>query len=163
YGFNKEKLIFIGVSLLLAAAVYNFMSSRPVELVVKTSDAVSPLAVPTPLAAELADTRKADVTFYLETRIDPATKAIVVNRERKTPFEPFDNFEKAVAQQPTDQGNTAPPKPVPVPVPQAPTATAPGQEPDTADKGKEEKTWDPKNIKALVDFSGVMEMNGQKF
>ena len=64
YGFNKEKLIFVGTALLLAGAMYSFFASRPVEL--EVSLAVSPLPIPAPLEPDKADTRKALVKYYLE-------------------------------------------------------------------------------------------------
>ncbi len=156
-GFNKEKLIFICTAMLLATSLYSIFSSRPVELTVGTP--VSPLPVPGPLAPDRLDTRKALVKYYLETG---TFGDVAVNRERKNPFEPIDDFvaagPKMVATVTKKIVPQAPPRggPTPMATERAPDPPAPKE-----DKKEEAKVWEPKaDPKALVDFSAVVTMNG---
>jgi hypothetical protein len=157
-GFNKEKLIFICMSMILATSVYSIFSSRPVELTVGTP--VSPVPLPGPLTPDRLDTRKALVKYYLESG---KFGDVTVDRERKNPFEPIDDFMPAAAKMAAVAGpkkivNIPPPRggPTPMAAERAPDPPAPKE-----DKKEEAKVWEPKaDPKALVDFSAVVTMNG---
>ncbi|MEI6235718.1 MAG: hypothetical protein WCT04_21895 [Planctomycetota bacterium] len=151
--FNKEKLLFLGVTALLAICVYHFMSSRPVKL--EISIPVSPLPIPGPLAPEKPDTRKGDIAFYLESGM---RENILVNRDRNDPFAPFyipsdlppPNPNSKIVNGKPGTGAPLPPPPAPPPPPEV----AKKDPNDDADK------FNPSDKKAKVDFSAVVSMNG---
>lgn len=149
-GFNKEKLVFLGTSSVLALTLYHLLISAPVAL--EPTPPVSNVAPPGPLDREKQDTRVANVLYYISGGVNPQM-GVAVDRSRKNPFEPIDEF----IQGPIAEGPKPPkgPKTVvagPPPPPDNPVEpTEPGRE----------KTFDPDAEKfAKVDFSGVMTMNG---
>jgi len=147
--FNKEKLIFIGVTSLLAICVYHFMASRPVALEVGIP--VSPLPIPAPLAPEKPDSRQSNVAFYLESG---NYSGLAVNRERNDPFAPI--YEIAdLPRVPVI------PKPGPVAIiPPTPIPAPPGPNEEEKKKAAEDKEIELKEFTAKVDFSAVISMNG---
>lgn len=153
-GFNKEKLIFLGVTALLGLSLYNMLISAPVTLM--PPDPVSSLSGPGPLDREKPDTRVADVLYYIDRGTNPMTGAVVM-RDRKNPFEPIDDFQTAAAPkvpQPKNGGK--------------PTAAVVDAEPPPAQEKpepvkKEKKSFGPTTKTAKVDFSGVMTMNGATY
>ena len=148
-GFNKEKLVFLGTTTVLALTLYHLLISAPVAL--EPTPPVSNVAPPGPLDREKQDNRVANVLYYISGGVNPQM-GVAVDRSRKNPFEPIDEF---ISRSPIDVRPTGP-KPVavagPPPPPEVPEPT---------------KVPDPKNPfgpradkVAKVDFSGVMTLGG---
>lgn len=154
-GFNKEKLVFLGASTAFAIGLYFFLSSSPVELVV--GKPLGNQSGPQPLANVNA-ARPLEENFYVvpgtvSRMIDPRT-ALLVNRERKTPFAPKSDFTKRNLPPPVvAHVNTAPPPPPPPPVT---TIEKPEQ-------GKRKKEYGPNDREAEVQYMGVVTINGETY
>lgn len=147
--FNKEKLIFLGVTVLLAICVYKAFASRPVRLELSTP--VTPLPVPAPLAPEVPDTRQGDVTYYLQSGM---YSGLAVNRERNDPFAPI-YIQSELVPTSTAIGPIPKISPKIEPVPIAPP------EPTVVEKEKQDPNkFDGTDRHAKVDFSAVISMNG---
>jgi len=150
--FNKEKLIFLAGSAVVAVGLYLFITTGPIPL-----EATPPIAYgqakPAPLVVPPPPERREEDWYVVDGKVskllDKRTNALV-NRERISPFEPFKTAALAVGPKVAAPKSVVPPPPVAV--------VAPPEE-------KEEKpTWDPKTAKAKVEFMGVMTMDdGETF
>ena len=152
YGFNKEKLVLLVAALLLAGSAYNFFASQPVALEVTTP--VTPLPIPSPLTPDKLDTRMANVIPYLETG---KFGDVAVNRDRKNPFEPIDDF---VSVPQSAKVNTEGVKTPAAIAPPTVVAPSPELQPLAKKDDEDPNKFGPKDDKAKVDFSAVVRMNG---
>ena len=149
-GFNKEKLVFLGTTTVLALTLYHLLISAPVAL--EPTPPVSNVAPPGPLDREKQDTRVANVLYYISGGVNPQM-GVAVDRSRKNPFEPIDEWKNE-----RDVVDHGPPKPKPVAVagpPPPPEVPEPTKGPDP------KNSFGPRADKvAKVDFSGVMTLGG---
>ena len=145
--FNKEKLIFLGSSAVVAAGLYLFLASGPIGL-----EAVPPIAygqrLPGPLISPPLADRQAEDFYVVDGKVSKLVDkrtGLPVNRDRLSPFEPF--------KTPTQLAQTAIKTPVKNPVPPPPPApVAPAED-------VKKPSWNPKTAKAEVEFMGAMTMS----
>ena len=151
--FNKEKMIFMISSVVVAAGVYLFLTSGPVPL-----EPGAPVsykdARPEPLVISEIAAREEEDFYVVDGKVskivDKRTKQLV-NRDRKSPFEPYSTFAASKPVKPAVVANNPPPPPPPPPV-------APEKPKDP------KKEFTGSTAEAEVEFMGVMTMaNGDTF
>lgn len=148
-GLNKEKLIFLGAAALLGISVYSLFASAP--LLLAPAPAVSTLSAPAPLETEKADSRIAEILYYIEGGVNAQARTAVV-RDRNNPFAPVGRGVVIVCGPKSEgagpgvfkNGIDVPPQP-------------PNKTSTSLRRSKESPHLEPKV--AGVDFSGVVTMN----
>ena len=151
--FNKEKLIFMISSAVVAGGLYLFLTSGPIPLVPGPPVSYTQ-GKPEPLKSSVIAAREPEDFYVVDGKIsklpDKRTGQLV-NRDRKSPFMPFEQFANKTPVKVVNVAATTPPPPPPPPA-------AP------------EKPKDPKKefvgttAEAEVEFMGVMTMaNGETF
>ncbi len=151
--FNKEKMIFLISSVVVAAGVYLFLTSGPVPL--EPGAPVSyQMARPEALVMSEIAAREDEDFYVVDGKVtkmtDKRTKQLV-NRDRKSPFEPFSTFATRTPVKPVAVANNTPPPPPPPPA-------APEKPKDP------KKEFTGSTAEAEVEFMGVMTMaSGETF
>lgn len=155
-GFNKEKLVFLGVATVLAICVYAMLASAPVVLEVPKP--ISTLSAPGPLDREKEDMRVSNVRYYLDdgklSLMRDIRTGAIVDRSRANPFEPLRDPKPL---------EVAADKKVKEVKPVAPTDIQPPPPDEVVKEDTKNKPeqMDIKDPKAQVDFNAVMTMKGE--
>jgi len=153
-GFNKEKMVFLIISVFCAIGIYLFLASGPVLL--QVGDPIAAQDAPDALKGGLESDKAQDVDYYVvdgeKTGYRDVRTNQLVNRKRKNPFEPPSGWREAKAPVEVAVAKLAPPPPPPPPPPAA------LKEQKMGPKGA---NFDGKDLAAQVKFMGVVTMNGQ--
>jgi len=155
-GFNKEKLTFLVAAAVISSGVYFFLLTSPVLLVV--GQPFSSDSVPVKEPDKNPDPPQHEDYYVVDGKItgdkDVRTGRLV-NRERKTPFNPAGDFILAPSERAKlkeKSGDEAGNKPLALPPPPPPPKA---DEKKETTEGKKKKEFGPQDVSSEVEYVGV--------
>jgi hypothetical protein len=154
-GLNKEKLVFLAASILLACALYMFLAVKPIELLLQEPRTEHKR----PFSHVERDTRiRFPVDYYVVEEgsfSDQVTnQAVKIERKRRTPFAPNAGFTRGRDDIVPDPPSTKPTDPFP---PSFPPQLSP---PPPKEELKDLQKYSGKSYDLAVSFMGIAARTG---